>query len=462
MVLSNNSASEAGTYKVQITGISGENSNNYVLATTDLPTISFTITRYYYVYLDAVFNGGELVEGEESSIKIANNKALDLTLYNTKAQKDGYTFMGWAKTENATQPLSSVLVNNSNITLYAIYKKDVTLTIIYLNNLQQAQEEVLFGTLYNKQTSVKINIETVLENAILNEPIGYSLTKIGEQGLIVLEINQNTVLKAYYSKDIALTKMLGTKEYDKEVKTLAYVINDKNELQALDTGVAFTLYKPLLKSTEGKFIGWATKNANDTYTLLDNQEILIIDKDTTIYALLEATINYSGFIKGLGLFLIILAILLIVFVVLNKNRKKKSQAVAQIPQGMANTNDVDLDEFYNKSNRHHERIRDNRQKERDTKVLNEEYTPLIKNKVNAPSKEQQENMEKLNQAQSSNNSTNINEQNLQQQLANQNINTSIPTQNETTLQNDISDIDSILNKYKNLGDGSNNNSGNTN
>ena len=66
-------------------------------------------------------NGGSSVSKASASVNY--NSAIDLT---PTASKSGYEFIGWNTDKNATTALSSLKMGTSNVTLYAIYKKIVT------------------------------------------------------------------------------------------------------------------------------------------------------------------------------------------------------------------------------------------------------------------------------------------------------------------------------------------------
>ncbi len=78
-----------------------------------------TINSYTVTYDK---NGGDSVSKASASVNY--NSAIDLT---PTASKSGYEFIGWNTNKNATTALSSLKMGTSNVTLYAIYKKIVTI-----------------------------------------------------------------------------------------------------------------------------------------------------------------------------------------------------------------------------------------------------------------------------------------------------------------------------------------------
>ena len=79
----------------------------------------------YTVTYDYVTNGGNYVSA--GSLSFDYGTAVDLTV---TAKKDGYVFVGWNTDSTATTALSSLIMGTEPVTLYAIYKKDITVTFV--------------------------------------------------------------------------------------------------------------------------------------------------------------------------------------------------------------------------------------------------------------------------------------------------------------------------------------------
>ena len=102
-------------------------------------TIQFTI-RY-----DAHTNGGQ---GSISDQKLSSREPVDLSI---QAKKAGWEFVGWNMDKSAKVSMKSLEVQDSDITLYAIYKKVITVTFIDGNHSEKKTDE-----LYNNESSIKI------------------------------------------------------------------------------------------------------------------------------------------------------------------------------------------------------------------------------------------------------------------------------------------------------------------
>lgn len=118
---------QAGTWKIQskITGsLSGTNTRTITVKES-------STTTYYTLSYNA--NGGS---GAPSSQRVKANTGFYLS--STKPTRSGYTFLGWSTNKNATSASYSAGAGvriSSNITLYAVWKKNATVnpTSVSLN-----------------------------------------------------------------------------------------------------------------------------------------------------------------------------------------------------------------------------------------------------------------------------------------------------------------------------------------
>ena len=95
--------------------------------------------KKYIVTYNSIVNGGTTETIEEEC---------------TYTQK-GYTFIGWNTNKDATSALSTLVMPNKNITIYAIFKKDIKATYIdYSATTKQIRTQDI--TIYNNQTATII------------------------------------------------------------------------------------------------------------------------------------------------------------------------------------------------------------------------------------------------------------------------------------------------------------------
>ena len=79
-------------------------------------------------------NGG--TSATKTSAIVEEGDAIDLT---PTATKSGWTFVGWNTNKDATSKLSSLKMGTSNVTLYAIYRKEAKTVTITFNKHQVAE-----------------------------------------------------------------------------------------------------------------------------------------------------------------------------------------------------------------------------------------------------------------------------------------------------------------------------------
>ena len=131
---------------------------NVIISTGSYGDRSYTATweiNQYTVTYDYATNGG--VSSQDSSVKIENvkvnyNSAIDLSKQATKAN---YNFVGWNTDKNATTGIDTLTMGTQNVTLYAIYAKDVT---VKFDKNGGAVDVSATYTMYNTNTSLEITM----------------------------------------------------------------------------------------------------------------------------------------------------------------------------------------------------------------------------------------------------------------------------------------------------------------
>ncbi|MDR3225269.1 MAG: InlB B-repeat-containing protein, partial [Clostridiales Family XIII bacterium] len=112
----------------------------------ETPVTAYTVT---YNYSE---NGGSSATKTSASVYVG--AAIDLT---PTASKSGWTFVGWNTNSAATTALSSLNMGTSNVTLYAIYKRTLTATLIDYSSATQYSRTASV-TIYNKATSGTVTV----------------------------------------------------------------------------------------------------------------------------------------------------------------------------------------------------------------------------------------------------------------------------------------------------------------
>lgn len=157
-------------------------------------------------------NGGSSVSKASASVNY--NSAIDLT---PTASKSGYEFIGWNTNKNATTVLSSLKMGTSNVTLYAIYKKIVTVPTNSLctnptyNGSSQQITSVTSGDGYTLSGYSGTNAGSYTVTASLS---GFSRWSDGTTA-------NKTITCSISKKAVTVTASSGSKTYDGSALTNA-------------------------------------------------------------------------------------------------------------------------------------------------------------------------------------------------------------------------------------------------
>lgn len=93
------------------------------------------------------YNGGTSTTAG-SNVRVKEGAAISLS---PTASKSGYTFVGWNTNPNAKTKLTSLTMGKSDVTLYAIYYKTLTITLIDYKGTTQTRR-YLYPKVYNRST----------------------------------------------------------------------------------------------------------------------------------------------------------------------------------------------------------------------------------------------------------------------------------------------------------------------
>ena len=179
------------------------------------------ITYNYYE------NGGTSVKQETDTKK--EEEKINI---NVIAQKAGYEFIGWNTNKNATTGLEELEMAKEDVTLYAIYKKDITIQFVdYTDTKQTITTKTL--TIFNeetaKTTAPEINEYTGWTAEYWTDKEEPNAEKILFGGEEITDIKENATYYARYSKTYTIKFDLngGQGEGIEEIRNKAEV-NSKN------------------------------------------------------------------------------------------------------------------------------------------------------------------------------------------------------------------------------------------
>lgn len=144
----------------------------------------------------------------KTSAKLEEGETVDLSVVSSKA---GYEFIGWNTNSNAHEGLTSLKMGTSDITLYAIYKKDIVATFNYWNG-STTEEEQKTGTVYNNETTISITTPAIAnanKDGLIYTPRGWSEQNVGNGSIVATSGGNLNVSdsKEYYALYEGSTKV---------------------------------------------------------------------------------------------------------------------------------------------------------------------------------------------------------------------------------------------------------------
>ncbi|MCL1851599.1 MAG: InlB B-repeat-containing protein [Peptococcaceae bacterium] len=108
----------------------------------DMQSKTYTVTYDYWE------NGGNTVSQPMVTAPIGTE--IDLTI--SRATREGWAFVGWHWDPDAEEKMDSFTMPGRDVTLYAIYKKELKASLVYYEGAEKVTEEVI-REIFNKDTS---------------------------------------------------------------------------------------------------------------------------------------------------------------------------------------------------------------------------------------------------------------------------------------------------------------------
>ena len=180
-------------------------------ASTITANFASTINSYNVNY-DCTTNGGS---GTIASVKVNYNASVDLT--KTCTPKTGYTLVGWNTNKSATSKLDSLKMGTSNITLYAIYKKNVAATFYYYNSgIKNVSSSC---DLYNNNTSCSA---TVPLSTFKDTTSQYGSVYVGYGNINTMNISTNSTVTLSGAKNYYVAYRKSITEYSSGTSRTVY------------------------------------------------------------------------------------------------------------------------------------------------------------------------------------------------------------------------------------------------
>lgn len=234
--------------------------------------------------------------GYNSQETLWEGKPVDLDVTHRFGVKSGWVFIGWNTDKNATTALTYIRATDGMV-LYAIYKKDFTLSFYQVN---ATTAEVINVTLYNSETEKSVTIPTITASAgrtIVGWGTSTTATTSALASGAMVAVSESATYYAIYSYRATLT-------YDSNGGTGTSPARRSNVYitangTASPTIKGFSVKLPGTTSTFYKtgyvLSGWGEKmNTNPDDCLLEG-DTLVVTADLTLYAVWEEEQNeYSA------------------------------------------------------------------------------------------------------------------------------------------------------------------------
>ena len=140
-----------GWYTEKENGLLVKSESKYLLMEDSTVYAHWQVNNYQVIY-DYKTNGGDSASLESATVSYGAD--IDLSV---KAQKEGWTFIGWNTDPDATHALSSLRMGNKDVVLYAIYQKEIVVSFVSqtMEGVVTNQESI---TLFNKESQAIIAI----------------------------------------------------------------------------------------------------------------------------------------------------------------------------------------------------------------------------------------------------------------------------------------------------------------
>ena len=258
----------------------GNASATVSVSSSQILTAKSTVNSYTVTY-DYATNGGSGATTTSASVKYT-----DLISLTPTATKSGYEFVGWNTNKDATEGLSSLTMGTSNVTLYAIYRKQITITLN--GNGATVSASSVSCDLYNKQTSCEVTFPTI-------ERTGYTVTGVNtnkDATTATVTSGAKTSVSAsatYY----AITNKVINANFVANGATLVDTANTdsntKDSCTLWNTATNCTVHSPNITRSGYIIVGFNTSASATTSTWNVNTSKSISD-DVTYYAITKEVV----------------------------------------------------------------------------------------------------------------------------------------------------------------------------
>ena len=287
----NNTPASYGQFagKVRNVVITDSNSRNTSASNKfSAPAQNFTLTagwtaNTYTITYNA--NGGS---GAPSAQSYTYASSGNVTLSSTAPTRSGYTFLGWSTSSTATSATYSAggsfsKATASNTTLYAIWRK--TITITYNANNGSGAPSASTGYMYNADTGVSITLSSTIPTRTGYTFLGWSTsssaTSSSYSGGSAYTFSASTTLYAVWTAITYSVKYNGNGSTSGSMSNSSHTYDVAKALTANAFSRAYTVtynanggsVSPTSATATATFKGWSTSSSATSATYTDKQSV---------------------------------------------------------------------------------------------------------------------------------------------------------------------------------------------
>ena len=312
---------DGDTYNVWVRDVSGRKKS-----------VSQNIRVRYNVTYDYATNGGTSIDIPNNVVEFGCNTNIDLTPISSRS---GYIFVGWNTDPNATDALREFVIGTEDVTVYAIFKRAISVTIQYYD-VDRLVTDNIERFLYNGEEEGVITVPNVTaeytgyikegwtEDISNNATVKYSgenieITTSGDVNLYMMYRKNISATYRYYSYVIEDTEAAAREHMDylpfqEDGITKYRCYDQKNEILygrirtnsyniASTTTASITspsIQTTIPKSSVWVLRGWSQSSESDGAISHANNEVVNININKTYYASYASEINAYKYKYGVS------------------------------------------------------------------------------------------------------------------------------------------------------------------
>jgi uncharacterized repeat protein (TIGR02543 family) len=304
---------ENGHYNTSI-----KSGNTYTLKNSTTMYPVWQRNKYKVTY-DYWTNGGDSVNIKTSDVyyqysvnldPVATKKG-DSGIYSS-SNTDGWQFVGWNTDPNATEALETFEMPANDVTLYAIYKKQIKLTLVDISDLQKMTKNYVY-IVYNNTTSIQHKLPELF--TCMYDPTSgmwqsdgwtSSQSSSGEAEYLENEnftLWQDQTLYGLYKRDL-ITTFISYNGEEQKIETVSCVQKtNASNMKSLTTPDITTpnayIYTGNSINGSWTFRGWTTDTSNNPSSVTKANVKINNPSKKTYYAIYDRDLtityyDYSG------------------------------------------------------------------------------------------------------------------------------------------------------------------------